>query len=176
MKVVASLMAVALLSAGGAAKAAGPLEARITATEDRQAIDQLVAGDYVRALDGHQWADYAATFTDDGELSVFGQTMKSRAAILKFFTTPRPTLGPGNKINHIISNLSYRIEGGTATGGAYWQDIGIAPNGLPGVLSAGHYEDVLHKVGGHWLFAKRTIVTDFDAPTTPAPGASAAPK
>ena len=176
MKSVAGLAAVALLSAGGAAQAAGSLEARITATEDRQAIEQLVAGDYVRALDGHKWADYAATFTEDGELSVFNQTMKSRTAILTFFTTPRPTLGPDVKISHIISNLSYRIEGANASGGAYWQDIGLAPNGLPGVLSAGHYEDVLRKVGGHWRFAKRTIVTDFAAPATPAPGASASPK
>ena len=169
MRTVPSMLVAASLSLAGATNAAVPLEARVAAVEDRQAIEQLVAGDYVRALDSHQWADYAATFTEDGELSVFGQTMKSRAAILKFFTTPRPTLGPGAKISHIISNLSYRIGGGKASGGAYWQDIGIAPNGLPGVLSAGHYEDVLRKVGGHWKFAKRTIVTDFAAPAETPP-------
>ncbi len=168
MRAVLGLVAVALVSTAGAANAAGSLEARVAATEDRQAIEQLVGGDYVRALDSHNWAAYAATFTEDGELSVFGQTMKSRAAILTFFTTPRPTVGPQNKINHIISNLSYRIDAGRASGGAYWQDIGIAPNGLPGVLSAGHYEDTLRKVGGNWRFSKRTIVTDFEAPATPA--------
>ncbi len=172
MKFAPGLLAATLVSVGGAAHAAGPLEARIAATEDRQAIEQLVAGDYVRALDSHNWAVYAANFTEDGQLAVFGTVMKSRAEILKFFTALRTTAAPETKINHVISSMSYKIAGDAASGGAYWEDIGIAPNGLPGVLSAGHYEDQLRKVGGRWLFTKRTIVTDFAAP---APAAAPAP-
>ena len=41
---------------------------RVAAVMDRLAIDQLVAGDYPRALDARDWDAYVATFTDDGEL------------------------------------------------------------------------------------------------------------
>ena len=170
MRGALSTVAFAVICAGGAAQAAEPpLAARLTAVEDRLAINQLVAGDYVRALDSQNWTAYAATYTEDGQLSVFGQNMKSRAEILKFFTTPRANPDAPRKINHVISSLSYKIEGDRASGGAYWEDIGIAPNGQPGVLSAGHYEDTLRKVGGQWLFSKRTIVTDFAEPAAPAP-------
>ena len=161
MKLVTSLALIAALA--GPAAAAPSSEARLKAVEDRQAIDQLVGGDYVRALDGRHWDDYAATFTDDGQLAVFGTTMHGRAGILKFFNTPGNVPAPSDpahRILHIISNLSYRIEGDHASGGAYWQDVGVAANGIPAVLVAGHYEDELRKEGGRWKFSKRTIVTE----------------
>ena len=161
MKLVTSLVLVAALA--GPAVAAPSATARLRAVEDRQAIDQLVGGDYVRALDGRHWDDYAATFTQDGQLAVFGTTMNGRAGILKFFNTPGNVpapVDPQHRILHIISNLSYRIEGDHASGGAYWQDVGVAANGIPAVVAAGHYEDQLRKEGGRWKFSKRTIVTD----------------
>lgn len=129
---------------------------------DRQAIDQLIAGDYPRALDSHDHAAYAALFTDDGELSLQGQTAKGRQAVQEFVAA----LPAEPRVIHVISNLSYRIDGDTATGGAYWQDIGnVGPN--VGVLVAGHYEDTLRKVGGQWRIAKRDIVIEF-LPEAPA--------
>jgi len=161
MKLMTSMVLIAAMA--GPAVAAPSTNARLSAVEDRQAIDQLVAGDYVRALDGRHWVDYAATFTQDGELAVFGTTMIGRAGILKYFTTPGnlpPPVDPRRRILHIISNLSYQIEGDHASGGAYWQDVGVAVNGIPAVIGAGHYEDELRREGGRWKFSKRTIVTD----------------
>ena len=160
MKLVTGLALIAALA--GPAAAAPSTDARLKAVEDRQAIDQLVGGDYVRALDGRHWDDYAATFTEDGQLVVFGTTMNGRAGILKYFNTPGNVpapVDPQHRILHIISNLSYRIVGGHASGGAYWEDVGVA-NGIPAVVGAGHYEDELRKEGGRWKFSKRTIVTD----------------
>ena len=168
MKLVTGL--VLAMALAGPAMAAPSTEARLQAVEDRQAIEQLVGGDYVRALDGRHWEDYAANFTEDGKLAVFGTTMNGRAGILKYFTTPGNVPPPSDaqhRILHIISNLSYRIDGGHASGGAYWQDVGVAANGVPGVLSAGHYEDELRKEGGRWKFSKRTIVTDVQAIAPP---------
>jgi ketosteroid isomerase-like protein len=119
---------------------------------DRLAIDQLVAGDYPRALDARDWDAYVATFTDDGEL-VLGENRSKGAAAMKAFLGGMPA---EPKVIHVISNLSYRIEGDTATGGAYWQDIGVGDT--HGVLAAGHYVDALRKVGGTWKFTKREIV------------------
>jgi uncharacterized protein (TIGR02246 family) len=129
---------------------------------DRQAIDQLIAGDYPRALDSHDYAGYAALFTDDGELSLQGLTAKGRQAVQDFVAA----LPTEPRVIHVISNLNYRIAGDAATGGAYWQDIGnVGPN--VGVLVAGRYEDTLRKVGGEWRIAKRDIVIEF-LPTPPA--------
>ena len=142
-------------------------DAGVVALLDRQAIDQLVAGTYPRALDAQNWKAYADTYTEDGELVLAGQSAKTRAGIMEF-------LGklPPEKINHVISNLSYKLEGENAVGGAYWQDIGLV-NGAPGVIVAGHYLDSLRKVNGEWLFAKREIVIDFAAAAA-APAAPAA--
>jgi len=133
-----------------------PPDPRVAALVDRQAIDQLVAGDYPRALDARDWDAYAATYTEDGELVLLGASSKGRAAI-KSFLAGQPA---GERVIHVISNLSYTINGDTATGGAYWQDIG-AVNGGPGVVVAGHYDDSLRKVNGAWKFTKRSIVIDF---------------
>lgn len=129
---------------------------RLTALAERQQIDQLIAGDYPRALDSHNYDAYAALFTQDGELSLQGQTARGRQAIRDFVAA----LPAEPRVIHIISNLSYRIEGDTATGGAYWQDIGMQGDNV-GVLVAGHYEDTLRKENGAWRIAKRDIVIQF---------------
>jgi uncharacterized protein (TIGR02246 family) len=129
---------------------------------DRQAIEQLLAGDYPHALDTRDFDGYAALFTEDGELSLQGTTAKGRAAIKELVAG----LPAEPRVIHPITNLSYAIEGDSATGGAYWQDIGLAGD-TPAVLIAGRYEDTLRKVNGEWRIAKRNIVIEF-APAAPA--------
>ena len=130
---------------------------------DRQAIDQLVAGDYPTALDTRNFQAYSEFFTEDGELSLQGQTVKGRPAIKEFVAA----LPAEPRVIHPITNLSYTIQGDTATGGAYWQDIGLAGD-TPAVIIAGRYEDTLRKVNGAWRFAKRNIVIEFAPPAPPA--------
>jgi hypothetical protein len=126
---------------------------RIAAMADRLAIDQLVAGDYPRALDSRNWDAYAAMFTVDGEL-VLGTQRVQGADGIKGLLNGLPA---EPKVIHVISNLTYSVTGDTATGGAYWQDIGIGDS-PHGVLAAGHYVDALRKVDGAWKFTKREIV------------------
>lgn len=162
MRHLAPLALIALLSA--CQQPSAPPDPRIAAIADRQAIDQLIAGDYPRALDAHDMPAYAATYTEDGEMSLAGQSVKGRDAIMAFVgglpTEPR--------VIHVITNLSYDIAGDTATGGAYWQDIGHV-NGAPSVVVAGHYDDTLRKVNGDWKIAKRAIVIDFAAAAAAPP-------
>ena len=126
---------------------------------DQQAIAQLIAGTYPNALDNADFDAYAALYTEDGELTLQGNTVKGRAAI-KAFVAGLPT---EPRVIHPITNLSYKIDGDTATGGAYWQDVGLV-NGAPGVVIAGRYEDTLRKVNGQWQIAKRGIVIEFAPP------------
>jgi hypothetical protein len=154
------------LAAAACAPAQSPPDPRVTAIADRLAIDQLVAGDYPRALDSKNWESYADKFTDDGELSLLGQTAKGRPGIVGMLKA----LPPDERLLHVISNLSYAIDGDQASGGAYWQDTGMV-NGAPAVAAAGRYEDTLRKVGGQWKFAKRSIIVDF-MQTPPAAAAT----
>jgi ketosteroid isomerase-like protein len=163
---LAILAAIAIAAAGCQPAAEGP-DPDVARLLDRQAIEQLLAGDYPHALDSRDFDAYAALFTEDGELTLQGQTAKGRAAIEAFVAA----LPPEPRVMHPISNLSYTIEGGTAKGGAYWQDIGLV-GGTPGVLVAGRYEDTLRKVDGVWRIATRNIVIEF-APTPPPAPASA---
>lgn len=162
---IATIAALAALAAACQPQP-GP-DPNVAALVDRQAIDQLIAGDYPHALDTRNWDAYADLFTADGELSLAGQTAKGRQGI-KDFVGALPT---EPRVIHVITNLSYTVRGDSATGSAYWQDIGMAGSGV-GVLVAGHYEDALRKVDGTWKIAKRSIVIEFAPPAEAAPPAA----
>ena len=139
----------------GACQQAPAPDARLAAVAERAAIDQLVAGDYPRALDARDWDAYVALFTDDSELQLGAQAVKGRDGIKGLLNG----LPAEPRVIHIITNLSYTITGDTAKGGAYWQDVGIGDK--HGVLAAGHYVDSLRKVNGNWRFVKREIVVQL---------------
>jgi uncharacterized protein (TIGR02246 family) len=184
----AMLCAAIVGSAFAQAKGNNSLEARLRQVEDRQAIEQLLMGDYPRALDAFDWKAYAALFTKDGTLIMGGGATKKTgpAAIEEFFTnahfpTPPESAAcpakPGShRFMHVVTNLSLHIDGDTATDQAYWETIGTT-DCKSVVEGAGHYEDVLKREDGRWKFFKREIFDDLpprpaaQANTTPAPSA-----
>ena len=135
----------------GAGTAAAPapdgdsLAARIQRIEDRQAIEQLMVGDYPRALDSSNWKVYASFFAADGELIVNGTSIKGPAAIEAYFNRPRPA---------------------RAVAQGYWQTLTSRASGTT-IAGAGHYEDVLKKENGAWKFLRRAIITE-PPPAPPA--------
>ena len=189
MRALAALAALSAILATDV-RAADDVAARLTAIEDRQAIEQLVLGDYPRALDEGRLRDYAALFTSDGELVIPGlATLKGLEAIYKFLSTPGvfdPPPPPGAprrrpsplpkpyQIPHITSSPSYKLTGATAKGGVYWTEVTVV-DGRVQVVGSGHYLDELKKVNGQWKFARRTILRDVPpaapaaAPATQAP-------
>ena len=80
-RLVALVLVAAAAGCQPAAPGADPNVARLL---DRQAIEQLLAGDYPHALDTRDFDAYAALFTEDGELALQGNTSKGRAAIKSF--------------------------------------------------------------------------------------------
>jgi len=160
---------------GGAALSAkddDSLAARIQRIEDRQAIEQLMVGDYPRALDSSNWKVYASFFASDGELIVNGTNIKGPAAIEAYFNRPRPAragapANPEPRVGkHVVTNLTIQITGDRATAQGYWQTVMSRPSGTT-IAGAGHYEDVLKKENGAWKFLKRAIITE-PAPAPPA--------
>ncbi len=176
-------------SALGQSKSADSAAARMQKIEDRQAIEQLLMGDYPRALDASDWKAYSALFTKDGTLIMNGGATKKTgpAAIREFFSTARfgapasaapspcPLPAGVHRFMHVVTNLSLQIDGDTATDQAYWETIGTA-DCKSVVEGAGHYEDVLKREDGHWRFFKREIFDDLPPRTTPAAAAPSTPK
>lgn len=176
-------------TAAGNAGGKSSMEERLRAVEDRQAIEQLMMGDYPLALDKRDWKAYAATFAEDGELVQGTNVTKGRAAIEELFSRPRPprttedgatrppTPPPGEfgATKHVITNLSLKLDGDRATSTAYWQTIATRSNGTV-VAAAGHYVDSLKKVNGEWKFSRREIVNPSRPNATGAPPPAAAPQ
>jgi len=192
-----TLAAVAILTvATGAttgsafAQSKGTSATQMQQIEDRQAIEQLLMGDYPRALDSANWKAYGALFAKDGTLIMQGGAIKRTgpAAIEEFFTkmpafggqaaasTPSPCPVPAGtpRTMHVVTNLSVHIEGDMATDQAYWETI--ATRDCKSVVAgAGHYEDTLKREDGKWKFAARQIFDDLPPRTAPAK-ATTAPK
>src|SRR5579862_7853712 len=132
---ITGLAAMAVLSLGtigntfGQNKSADSAAARLQKIEDRQAIEQLLMGDYPRALDSNDWAAYAALFAKDGTLIMGGGATKltGPASIREYFSS-RPTPGAaasaaaspcpvpagGHRSEHVVTNLTLQINGDTA--------------------------------------------------------------
>jgi 3-phenylpropionate/cinnamic acid dioxygenase small subunit len=179
-------------SAFGQTKNAESAAMRMQQIQDRQAIEQLLMGDYPRALDSANWKAYSALFAQDGTLIMQGGAIKRTGpgAIEEFFTkmpafggqaaatTPSPCPVPAGtpRTMHVVTNLSVHIEGDTATDQAYWQTI--ATRDCKSVVAgSGHYEDTLKREDGKWKFASREIFDDLPPKTTSAAaGTASAPK
>src|SRR5262245_54603337 len=91
--------------------AAPPQDPSLARLVDQQAIAQLIAGTYPNALDKGDFDAYAALYTEDGELTLQGNTVKGRADI-KAFVAALPT---EPRVIHPITNLSYTVNGDMAT-------------------------------------------------------------
>jgi len=170
---IAGVLGIVMLAAGASGASAKPAGA-----EDRAAIADLMSR-YMFALDSTDPEAYAATFTDDAELTTGGGTEHGTTEIMKMVQGLKDRLnkdatGPGRHfiaLRHIYFNLAVDVDGDTAKGEAYWQTIRRQDNGQPPIIiSMGRYEDEFVRKNGHWLIAKRNIINDM---MTPKPEAAA---
>jgi hypothetical protein len=146
--------------------------------EDRAMIEDLQAR-YMFALDFGDLDKYVATFTEDGILDIGEGEWRGRDTIRKILSAmPKPEEPPEDPQSsrqqhptgrHSITNIVLKIEGDTAYGRAYWFHMSNNnPQRNATLDSYGHYEDVIVKINGVWLFSKRKIyneqVSEWSAP------------
>ncbi len=151
------------------------IEKQSSYAEDRAQIENLCAR-YMFALDNDDLDTYVATFTEDGILDIGMGEWKSRDTIKSIMESFQDdevlSLDSGAQRatgRHNITNLVLKIEGDTAIGRAYWFHMrNENPERKTEVDSYGHYEDIIVKVNGEWLFAKRKIFNE-DMPAWAAP-------
>jgi len=157
------------VDSGRKSPSAGSSEAGSYA-EDRALIEDLQAR-YMFALDFGDLERYVATFTEDGILDIGMGEWRSRDTIYRVLSaindSEEDTSNPGDPElhpatgRHHISNIVIRIDGDTAYGRAYWFHMSNDnPQRSATLDSYGHYEDVLAKVNGSWLFARRKIFNE----------------
>jgi hypothetical protein len=120
--------------------------------EDKLAINELVAK-YNMAMDHVQAADWAGTFTEDGELQIDGKPIaKGRAALTAMVENAAKGEYRGR---HWVCNSIIDGEGDTARLRMYVLSFGIIGGITPRVM--GEYDDTLVRVNGQWKFKTRRI-------------------
>lgn len=133
----------------------------------REAAAELIYA-YSRAFDEHRFGDYADLFTEDAEWWGGRSVVRGRIAIRQ---AVEKTFGAVLAGHDFHTNSNIHVEGsveGSAYGSAArtnvfsrWIFWTKGANGKPEVMVAGHYEDVLVREKGCWLFAKRVIISDI---------------
>ncbi len=135
--------------------------------DDRAQIEDLQAR-YMFALDNGDLDTYVSTFTEDGILDIGEGEWRSRDSIRYILNSiPKRQVPPSDSSlqrptgRHNITNIVLKIEGDTAWGRAYWFHMSNEnPQRKAQLNSYGHYEDVLVKVNGQWLFSRRKIYNE----------------
>ncbi|MGD2035564.1 MAG: nuclear transport factor 2 family protein [Bacteroidales bacterium] len=135
--------------------------------EDRALIENLQAR-YMFALDNGDLDTYVSTFTEDGILDIGEGEWQGRDTIKHILASIPPQNDPPANSGlhrstgrHNITNIVLKIEGDTARGRAYWFHMSNNnPQRRAQLNSYGHYEDVIVKVEGQWLFSRRKIYNE----------------
>jgi ketosteroid isomerase-like protein len=136
--------------------------------DDRAEIENL-SNRYMVAVDAGDIETVMSTWADDGVLEwVFG-VEHGKAAIRKAmsgFGGARPVNIPENatsrpRTRHQIINHVIDVNGDTARTIAYWFALtNNTPQSDVQLLYFGHYEDVLVRVNGKWLFKSRKVYNE----------------
>ena len=136
--------------------------------DDRAEIENL-SNKYMVAVDAGDIETVMSTWADDGVLDWVGGIEHGKEAIRKAMSN----FGGGRKIEipegatshprtrHQIINHVIDVDGNTAHTTAYWFALtNNTPQKDVQLLYFGHYEDLLVKVNGHWLFKQRKVYNE----------------
>jgi hypothetical protein len=131
----------------------------ITGTwEDREQIRELYAR-YAYTIDYGPYDEWVRCFTDDGvfESPRFGR--HAGQAALRRFTAIYQDSNGSAQVRHMMTNVTFQIDGHRATGGCYLTYY-HCKSGKATLEALGRYEDELRKVNGAWLFQRRRVSID----------------
>jgi hypothetical protein len=131
----------------------------ITGTaDDREEIRELYAR-YAFTIDHGPYEDWVKCFTPDG---VFDSPRMGRheghEGLRKFTAMYKHSSGDA-LVRHMITNVTFRIEGDRAMGGCYLNYYHVK-GGKATLEALGRYQDELRKVDGEWLFQYRRVYID----------------
>ena len=126
--------------------------------DDEYELRQLALR-YARACDTHDAAEFAAIFTEDGEIISPRHTITGRDQIVS--VVPGALKQMYLKTMHIVMNDLAWIDGDTARGETYCLAHHLTPSNQPGkandYIMSIVYANQFRKVGGRWYFSHRKL-------------------
>lgn len=135
-------------------------DAAIQRLIDKADIENVLM-QYTYAFDQLDADGYVSVFTDDAEFDLGGgNVLKGKEAIRGLITSRQETpMPPEMLMHHIVTNSSFDfVADDEVHHYGYWITMtGDMQNGFT-VPAMGHYEDVLVKENGRWLFQSRKLV------------------
>jgi SnoaL-like protein len=159
----------AALTAAACAALVCPALAQAGDADDRAAIVNAMMF-YGEVHDFGTPEEYAAQFTDDGEIAVGGQVLvkghdklvAQAARDHQKYTITLPNGQTTSLMRHLISNASIEmLDGDHARGTSYVTTMIRDGEEGPKILSVGRYLDTFERRGDRWKIARRTIAMDF---------------
>ncbi|WP_420626653.1 nuclear transport factor 2 family protein [Candidatus Poriferisodalis sp.] len=128
--------------------------------DDRVEIRDLISR-YNKAIDTGDADGYANTFTPDGEFIGIVGTFNGRDELRAFAAAyaTEEQYAEFASAQHWVTNVVADGDGAEAAVFSHLQMVKPLPDGGR-ILLVGHYDDVVRKVDGRWLFAQRIVVSD----------------
>ena len=126
--------------------------------EDHEQIRELYSR-YAYTIDLGRSEEWVNCFTADG---VFDSPLLGRHAGhdgLRRFTAIYRESAAGAQVRHVMSNLTFEINGDRAKGGCYLTYY-HCKGGKATLQAVGRYEDELAKANGAWLYKRRQVFID----------------
>ena len=127
-------------------------------TDDREQIRELYSR-YAFTIDHGPYEDWVKCFTTDGvfESPRLGRH-EGQDALRKFTVMYKNSTGDAH-VRHMMTNVTFRVEGDRAMGGCYLTYYHVK-SGKATLEALGRYQDELRKVNGEWLFQYRRVYID----------------
>jgi len=125
--------------------------------EDELAVRNLVAR-VAQYADGPDVDAYVGLFTPDAVWDMPGAPRTGHAEIRAGSEERRAAgqIGPGSNTRHVVSTMSVRVEGDSATAESVWQFY-VDTASAPRLQLMGTYHDELVRMGNEWKLARRDI-------------------
>jgi uncharacterized protein (TIGR02246 family) len=125
--------------------------------DDKHELHELALR-YARACDKHDGAEFAAIFTEDGEIVSPGHTMTGRDQIVA--VVPSALKSMYRRTMHQVHNDLVWIDGDTARGETYCtahhltkESDTVASDYIMSII----YDNQFKKIGGRWYFSHRKL-------------------
>ncbi|MCY4517672.1 MAG: nuclear transport factor 2 family protein [Acidimicrobiaceae bacterium] len=128
--------------------------------DDRVEIRDLISR-YNKAIDTGDADGYANTFTPDGQFIGIVGTFNGRDELRAFAEaySTEEQYAEFYSAQHWVTNVVADGDADEATVFSHIQMVKPLPEGGT-ILLVGHYDDIVRKVDGQWLFAQRIVASD----------------
>jgi len=142
------------------ARESGSIETRLEHLESVEQIHALFM-EYGKCLDRKDWDGFSRLYAENGEfVSSAGVGVATGPDEIREMMGRVLKDVPASAF-HLFNNIAINVTGDRATATSFWTYLRAKEDGWPQILQFGHYDDVLVRSDGRWLFQRRVITRDM---------------